>query len=216
MLSVGLDPSLTGFGWCVHDSSAVGKKRVVAKGHWATPAKQLFVTRYMDLREKVGDLIDQYPQVDVVGVESTTFGETWSEGAYGLFLYVNEAILSRRKNVVFFDPVTVKFLTKGDPKAREGKMFKSDMISAAQADTTDTKRWNHNEADAYLIGKFAARFWALLSGELGASDLSPAETHVFTRAYTFKKGKRAGETEKSGLVYRENDRFFRYSSLERT
>lgn len=216
MISLGLDPSLTGFGWCVHNASAVGKKRVVARGRWATPAKQLFITRYMALREHVKVLLDKYPEVEIVGVESPPFGELWSEGLYGLFLYVNEAIYTRRKDVVFFDPATVKLLAKGDPK-RTGKMFKSDMVAAAKADTDGaTVKWNHNEADAYIIGKSAARFWSFLSGAIQVGNLSPAEVHVFTRTHTFQRGKRAGETVKSGLVYREEDRFFRYSKFRET
>ena len=85
MLVLGLDPSLTGFGWCVHDADARGKSRVVAKGRFKTNASQLFVTRYVYLREAVNKVLQSH-NVDCVGVESPISGETWSEGAYGLFL----------------------------------------------------------------------------------------------------------------------------------
>lgn len=212
MQTLGLDPSLTGFGWCIHDSEAVGPKRVVARGRITTSPKDVFVSRYMYLRDQVAGLLDKYPNIRFLGVESTAFGETWSEGAYGLFLYVNEAIYTRRRNVMYVDPVTVKLLAKGDSKI-PGKMFKSDMINAALADTGGVGRWSHDEADAYIIARSAARFWLLFRGELPASSLTPAETHVFTRTHTFTKGKRAGQSTKDGLIYRENDRFYRFSEI---
>src|SRR5271170_1739624 len=104
MITLGLDPSLTGFGWCVHDSSKLGAERIVQSGVWSTSSKTMWVQRNADLRENVKKVIDRYLIVEAVGVESTDFGDYWSEGAYGLFLYVNEAIWSRRKDVVHFDP----------------------------------------------------------------------------------------------------------------
>lgn len=212
MLALGLDPSMTGFGWCIHDSDATGRDRAYARGKFSTPAKEIFISRYMYLRDQVGALLDKYPAVKVLGVESPPFGEQWSEGLYGLFLYVNEAVYTRRRDVVYFDPVTVKMLAKGDPK-RKGKMFKSDMVNAALADTGGIGRWNHNEADAYIIARSAAQFWRFVQGGIQAEDLTPAELHSFARTHTFVRGKRAGQTVKSGLVYREKDRFFRFSQL---
>ena len=106
---------MTGFGWCVHDSDAVGPRRVIARGCFVTTPKQIFIARYMYLRDQVHALLLKYPHVRVLGVESPPFGEQWSEGLYGLFLYVNEAVFRCRRDVVYFDPVTVKMLAKGDP-----------------------------------------------------------------------------------------------------
>jgi hypothetical protein len=212
--TLGLDPSLTGFGWCVHDSCKVGPERVVARGHHATNPRDVFVLRYAELRNLVFRLIREYPCIEAVGVESPPFGELWSEGLYGLFLYVNEALCASRKDVVFFDPATLKALTKLDPKVVKGKMGKGEMVAAARADTGITGKFNHNEADAYHIARFAARFWELYSGVLTEADLTPAELHTFTRTHTYSRGKHAGETVRRGTVYRENDRFFRYSLLE--
>ena len=213
MISLGLDPSMTGFGWCVHDSSAEGPARVIARGRFATSSKAIFVQRYIDLRESVKGVLDAHPEIEVVGVESPPFGEQWSEGLYGLFVYTNEAIYSRRKDVVYFDPGTVKMLVKGDHKARKGKMFKTDMVEAAKLDTQSTGKFNHNEADAYHIGRFAARFWLFLTGDLEESDLTPAEHQAFARVHTFQRGSKAGETVKLGAVFKEGQRFFRFSTI---
>lgn len=214
MITLGLDPSLTGFGWCVFDSSGTGERRVFAKGRWSTSPKTVWVERYVLLREALKELLDRYLLIEAVGVESPTFGEQWSPGAYALFAMLNEAVWSRRKDVIYFDPVTVKMLTKVNPKLRKGQMFKSDMIDAAKAET-GISRWNSDEADAYHIAKFAGRFWMLLSGEIKVSDLTPAEYQAFAKEHTFTKGKREGQTVQSGAMFKERRRFFRFSQLQK-
>jgi Holliday junction resolvasome RuvABC endonuclease subunit len=212
MITLGLDPSLTGFGWCVFDSSGVGQRRVFAKGRWSTSPKTVWVERYVQLREELKTLLDTYLLIEAVGVESPTFGEQWSPGAYALFAMLNEAIWSRRKDVVYFDPVTVKMLTKVDPKLRKGKMFKSDMIDVAKAET-GVPRWNADEADAYHVAKFTGRFWMLLRNELRVEDLTPSEYQAFAKVHTFTKGKREGQIVYSGAMFKERQRFFRFSQL---
>jgi Holliday junction resolvasome RuvABC endonuclease subunit len=209
MITLGLDPSLNGFGWCVHDSSKLGAERIVQSGVVSTSTKTMWVKRYVSLREEVAKIIDRYLVIEAVGVESPNYGDLWSEGAYGLFLMVNEAIWSRRKDVVFFDPSSLKMLAKGDPSVRKGKMHKSDMVDAAKAETG--VRLNHNAADAYHVARFAARFWMLFKGQLTEDDLLPSELHAFTRIHTFVRGKRAGQTVKHGAIFKENARFFRFS-----
>jgi Holliday junction resolvasome RuvABC endonuclease subunit len=232
MITLGLDPSLTNLGWCIHDSSAEGSARVVGRGLISTPASAIFVQRYMTHREGVGRILDEHPEIEAVGVEAPVFGEQWSPGAYALYIMVNEAIYTRRKDVVYFDPGTVKMLAKGDPKIR-GKMFKTDMVQAARADTGITGRFDHNEADAYHVARFAARFWVFLQqvektpredAKKGprleivraASDilqLSPAEAQAFAKIHTFSKGDRAGQTVWQGAAFKEGKRFFRFSEL---
>jgi hypothetical protein len=167
----------------------------------------------MELRESVKGLLVTYPQIVAVGVESPPFGEQFSEGLYGLFLYVNEALYTHRKDVVYFDPGTVKMLTKEDPSTRKGKMFKTDMVDAAKADTGIKGRFNHNEADAYHIARFAARFYLFVDGGLTEEDLTPAECRAFARTHTFVRGKRKGETVQLGAAFKEGQRFYRFSRL---
>lgn len=212
MITLGLDPSLTGFGWSVHNSSVYGPGRVVAKGVFETLSSRVFVWRYMFLREAVRALLARYPDVEAIGVESPPFGEQFSEGLYGLFLYVNEAVFTARKDVVFFDPQTVKRLAKGDPSIRKGSMDKGDMIDAAKVDT-GVKSWNHNEADAYIIARSAARFWEFVKGALQHDELTPSEADAFDREETPTRGPRAGRTFRHGLLHKENERYFRFSLL---
>lgn len=214
MITLGLDPSLTGFGWCIHRSDVPGLARVVAKGHLSTAAKDIFVTRYIALRGLLMQLLTDHPQIQAVGVESPPFGESYSEGLYGLFVYVCEAVYLHRKDVVFFDPQTVKRLVRMDGKIRRGTLDKRDMVEAARIDTGILKgRFNHNEADAYHVARFAARFWEFVNGELTEEDLVPSEKNAFYKVHTFKRGAKAGQTIITGLAFRENARFFRFSQI---
>jgi hypothetical protein len=212
MITLGIDPSLTGFGWCVHNSSVTGPARVIARGVINTPATEIFVARYIYLRTQLIHLISEYAEIQAVGVESPPFGENFSEGLYALFVYVNEALYLLRKDVVYFDPLTVKLLTKMDPNVIQGTMDKNSMIVAARAET-DIRNWNNNTADAYLIGRSTARFWRFESGEITLENLTPAEAHSFSRVHTFTRGAKAGQTKCDGLVFREGDRFFKFSHL---
>lgn len=213
MITLGIDPSLAGFGWCVHNGSVAGEGRVIAKGRLKTPASRIFYWRYMYLREAVRRLLYKYPEVEAVGVESPPFGEGYSEGLFGLFLYVNEAIMCHRKNVVYFDPLRLKLLAKMDPTVRQGTMDKGDMVDVARQDT-GLQRWNNDEADAYLIARSTARFWDLHAGVITPEELTPAEEQVFRSVHVFTKGKKAGTTDKIGVLYKEGDRFYQFSALK--
>jgi Holliday junction resolvasome RuvABC endonuclease subunit len=212
MITLGVDPSLTGLGWCVHDGSVSGERRVIAKGAFKTSPERIFYWRFMFLRDAVLKILDAYPAVQAVGVESPPFGESYSEGLFGLFLYVNEAVMLRRKDVVYFDPLRVKLLAKMDSEVRRGAMDKGDMVDAAKQDT-GVKRWNHNEADAYIIARSAARFWDLHAKVISPSDLTPAEERVFRSTHTFSRGPKAGKTQERGVMFKEGNRFYRFSQL---
>jgi uncharacterized protein YpbB len=53
----------------------------------------------------------------------------------------------------------------------------------------------------------------LLRGDLEVTDLTPSEYRAFAKVHTFTKGKRAGETVQQGAMFKENQRFFRFSQL---
>lgn len=212
MITLGIDPSLSGFGWCVHNSSVSGSERVKDKGRFKTPSSRVFYWRYMYLREAVRAVLQAHPEVQAVGVESPPIGETFSLGLFALFMYVNEAVMVERRDVVYFDPLRVKLLAKMDPSVRQGTMDKGDMVDIARQDT-GVKRWNNDEADAYVIARSAARFFDLHAGRISASDLTPAEERVFRSVHVFSRGKKAGKTEERGILFKEGERFYRFSAL---
>jgi len=140
------------------------------------------------------------------------FNDLWSEGMYRLFLYTCEALRVQGVDVVFFSPMQIKaharlFLDR--PKG--WKMMKGDMVEAAKVHTGGAGRWNHNEADAYWVACIACRFWQFLDGEITEADLTPVELKQFTLIHTYVRGKRAGQTIKRGILYREDERFFRWT-----
>ena len=209
MRILGLDPSLSGYGWAVHETTEQGAARCIARGRVKSSSDMVFVDRYTGVREILRQLIRTY-QPDAVGVESPFFGGSYSEGMYGLFLYTNEALRLEHRDAVYFSPLQVKAHARESLGRPEGwKMMKPDMVAAARKDADVKKALDHNEADAYLVARLAGRFWtAYLNPGL---DLTPVERNLFTREHTFTRGEKAGETEQTGLFFREADRFFLWS-----
>ena len=213
MRVLGLDPSLTNYGWALHDTTAEGRGRVVDRGRFRTKPKDFRdeVSRYVHLRECLRSKIAELDP-DVMGIEHPVLNEQYSEGMYGLFLFSLEAIRDQAKDLVLFAPPQVKRYAKdilGRPT--KWKMGKSDMVQAAQEDTGGGGRWDHNEADAYLVAGISGRFWECYVGDLAEEDLTPYELKAFTSIRTITKGKRAGQTEIKGILHREGDRFFLWS-----
>jgi len=205
---LGLDPSLTNYGWAVHDTQS---DTCMERGRFQTPASMLFVDRYVTLREKLRQLIQQV-KPDRVGLESSVFNEFWSEGMYGLFLYSCEALRLEYQDVVLFTPPQIKSHAREFLNRPSGwDMKKPDMVEAAKKRSGTTAKWNHNEADAYWAAVVASRFWLLYEGLLDEASLTDAEKHQFTRVKTYIRGKKAGITEHLGIVHREDDRFFLWS-----
>jgi Holliday junction resolvasome RuvABC endonuclease subunit len=211
VIIAGLDPSLRQFGWAVIDTRASMKKRCIARGRFKTLPVTLFIDRYIFLREELRSLLREFTP-DRVGIEYPIFNDLYSEGMYGLFLYSCEALRTERMDTVFFSPPQVKAHAReflGRPKG--WKMAKPDMVEAAKAHTGGKGRWNHNEADAYWVASSAARFWLYYDGLLEIDALTPVEKKEFLNLHTYVRGKKAGRTVRSGMLFREDDRFFLWS-----
>jgi hypothetical protein len=209
---LGLDPSLTNYGWALHDTSHPegDERRCVDRGRFQTSAKMLFVLRYTSMRESLRRILDE-TQPDKVGLESPVFNDLFSEGMYGLFLFTLEALWDSRIDVVLWSPLQVKAHARESLlRPSKWKMDKTDMVQAAKKDAGG-KVWNHNEADAYLVGRLGARFWQYLSGEIHGEDLTPVEAKYFAEVHEYTRGKKAGQVAKRGVIYREDDRFFQWS-----
>lgn len=207
MIVLGLDPSLTGFGWCLYDGTSV-----LDKGLFKTKKDMMFVERYAFLRGSV-DKIFLETHIDKVGIEHPVFQSTYSEGMYALFVFICESLWRNKRDTVFFSPLQVKAQARETlGYGKDWKMQKADMINAAKKKDADIKKWNHNEADAFWVASAAFRFWLLQDKQIQEDDLSEVEKHQYTKTHTFVRGKKAGKTEESGIVYRENERFFLWSN----
>lgn len=211
-LVLGLDPSLTQFGWAIHNPSATGSDRCVDRGRFKTKSKDLFLSRYKLQRQRVSELLNTHPHIKRVGIEFPIFNDLFSEGMYGLFLFVCEALYDSKVDVVFFSPNQLKAharsITDLPPK---WKMEKKEMVDAAKIDTGGSGRWNHNEADAYWCAIAASRFWRYYEGEIEESDLTEVEKHQFTHVHTYVRGRKQGQTFQKGLIFKEDSRFFLWS-----
>jgi hypothetical protein len=164
-------------------------------------------------RQRLVELVEEL-RPDAVGVEFPVFGNLWSEGMYGLFLFTCEALRQTRCDVVFWTPLQLKAHARELVNRPKGwKMDKKDMVEAVKVDA-GPGRWNHNEADAYHCARLSARFWEFYAGALPQADLSPVERKFFTEVKVFQRGKKAGKMVKRGTIYREDDRFFLWSNLE--
>ena len=212
MIVLGLDPSLTNYGWAVHDDShPIGStSRCSRRGRFQTPADMTFVDRYIAQRESLRALIREV-KPDFVGIEFPIMDAMFSEGMYGLFLYSCEALKTERCDVVFWSPLQVKAHARESLVRPKGwVMDKKDMVDASVKDAGGSK-WNHNEADAYLVARLSARFWRLNSSELLEGGLSTVEAKYFTEVKKFMRGKNAGKEVQRGVIYREDERFFLWS-----
>jgi len=218
---LGLDPSLTNFGWGIHDPNKPfgDPLRCIDRGRFQTSSKTLFIGRYVDIRTKLFDLL-QEKQIQKIGLEYPVFDNLYSEGMYGLFLYTCEALYDYGADVVFFSPGQIKahariLLKRPKILGHQWKMEKPDMVEAAKLDTGSKANWNHNEADAYLVARLASRFWQFHGGFITEADLSPLELKQFTEVKQYVRGKKAGSTVKRGILYRENERFFQWSDVKK-
>lgn len=213
MKVLGLDPSLTNFGWAVLDTEipSMTKGRCVEKGLFQTSSKMEFIERYVEQRQRLLSLVETH-KPDYVGIEFPVFNNLWSEGMYGLFLFCCEALKQSKSDVVFWSPLQVKSHARELIDRPKGwKMDKSDMVEAAKLDA-GIGRINHNEADAYHVARLSSRFWQLYSEEIKEGELSALERKYFLKVHTYQRGKKAGKTVKKGVMHREEDRFFIWSN----
>lgn len=209
MRALGLDPSLTSFGWCVYDSSApTGPRKLVASGHEGTLNDLVPVARFMHARSMVDSLLRRF-KVDVVGIESPAFdGGPFSTSHFSLMMFAMEPIFERRKDLVLFDPTTLKYVSTGNSSAS-----KAEMQRAVQLDRMSTDLVQADESDAYHVAMRAARFRMLWTGELSPESLTELEQKVFLQRVR-KPSKRSGKPVKRvAHVFRQNSRFYEFSRV---
>lgn len=205
MRALGLDPSLTSYGWCVYDTDAGTRpERLVRSGHEGTVNTSVPTARFVHFRALVKDLLRRF-RVDVVGVESPAFDAgPFQTVHFGLMHFSLEAAFDARKDCVLFDPATVKLVSTGDSGASKAEMQK-----AVQIDRMTTSLVQSDESDAYLIARAAARFTMLRRGLLSPEELDAHEERVFLS----RSKKAKGKVKKTAHLFRENSRFFQFSRV---
>ena len=214
MKALGIDPSLRAYGWAIHDSNAIGLNRKIASGHEGTLKTTVQVARFMHFQSLVQNLIEKY-KPDVVGIESPAYGgdAQFVNTHFGLMLFSLIPTFEARINCVLFDPSTLKLLAKEDPLAKRGTMGKLDMQRKVQLDTLDPMVIDNNEADAYLVGKYASRLMELVYGLIDISQLTISEKRVFILRTKKVKTLTGTKIKRIGHIFKENNRFFEFSRI---
>ncbi len=215
MIALGVDQSMTNFGWSIVNTQATARRRIVARGTFHTESDDFFLDRYDYLERSLRELLAKRPKVQYVGFESPIFGASYSEGAYALYVIAMRVLRDARRDVVLIEQGQLKALARGHMGGMA--MDKRDIVAwvkrlVARPNEIHVKlRINEHEADATVAAWHGARFFELMAEKLGISDLSDAERHVFLREHTFTKGPRKGMTIRKGVAYREDDRYFLFS-----
>ncbi len=211
MISLGIDPSLTGFGWAIHDNSATGLARIIDSGHMGTPTDMVPVMRFVVFRDLV-DRVMKMHNPDCVGMESPAYTGAFQVVHHGLMLYAMEAVFYNRRDLVLFDPSTLKSLLRGMTGCT-GAINKADVQRWVSLDTMDASVINHNQADAYALGFNAARFFSLLGGHLAPESLNEYEAKIFLERTKTVKTLKGPIQKNMAHAFRENQRYFRFSQI---
>ncbi len=213
MLALGLDPSLRSYGCAVveyHPSKSISKR--IFSSHSGTLSNVVLPVRFLHVQSMVSDLLHRYPDVEVVGIESPAFDAgPFAFLHYGLILFSMVSIFEARKDLVLFDPATVKSLIY--PGKKTAEVNKLDMQRFVQQDTMELKQINNDEADAYCIARSACRMKMLKLGILSPEDLNPGELKKFVTNTKKTKGKLGRHVKKSAQIFRENKLFYDFSKV---
>ena len=205
MRVLGLDPSLTDFGWALVDLEASGKDFLVDKGRIKTKSKDFYVTRYVKHREGVEQILDKYDP-GYVGIEKPPHNASWSAGLYPIFISTSEVCWRNRMPFATFLPTQVKAFAR-DILDEKGRMTKHHMVDAA-IKLMDNK-WrdylNDNIADAMIIAFGAGRLKLLIDGTIEEEDLTDKEKDRFTKTI---KRRKTGNIDKVGMFYKEGDAYY--------
>lgn len=212
MIALGLDPSLRAFGWCVY-TFVDDQHVIVDSGHEASFKSDVPVARYTQFRALVESLLTKY-EPECVGIESPAYDAgPFQSIHFALMMYCLEAAFEARKDVVLFDPATVKFLAKRKPgKAIFGK---TEMISHVKTDIPTLNSIDNNEADAYIVAKYSSHFFRIIQESLDLQDLEENEYKVFLgRIKRHKKGDSVTHKRVAHL-FKENQRYYAFSKVPR-
>lgn len=210
-LFLGVDPSLTSTGWAVFNASKCSCEE------WATiktTPQENVLFRFLRIKHFLSRTIEKY-SIKKAGCEAPVFGGYETGTAYALYISLLEVFYANKIDVLFLAPKQIQKIVKDEGFSTAGKVFKSDSVESAKSFLKDVlpDRATGDKADAFHAARISARFWALFNEKLTVEDLTASEREMFTKKHTFTKGKNKGVTEKKGLIYRENDLFFRFSQL---
>lgn len=209
MRVLGVDPSLTNFGYVVLEDY-----KVLDKGKFqTTPEDGMNVQRYVLQANRLAELARKY-SIKYLVSESPIFDMWSTEILYGLQSFLHCAYWALGLRVLTLTPTQVKSYACPHVK---GTVLKHDMVKAARIDLgmRENERLANDVADAYWIAKIGYRWWSFYEKLLPETELTEKEKKMFLATHTYTRGKKAGQTERTGFIYRENELFYLYDKLEK-
>ena len=212
---IGLDPSLTHFGWVIMDENKSGKDIMSDFGTFVTNTDDgLRVQRLIMQRERIKNLL-QERNIRFISMEAPYWGDFSTEILFALNQFIHEVFLNLQCFVMYTQPTALKKYAL--PKMKSDEVTKHHMVHQAKTELDrHGKRLSEHVADAYFAAKLGLRFyqWYTLKS-IKDENLSEWELNYFCDKHTFTRGEKKGLTEYNGLIYRENDQFFDYRKQTR-
>jgi Holliday junction resolvasome RuvABC endonuclease subunit len=139
MITLGLDPSLTSYGWVVYDSTKRGVDKVIDRGRWKTDTSEFEIVRYLAIRENLRACVRRYG-IRRAGMETPPVGSvSWNqERLYALFIYNMEVMFTEKVDVVLFAPTQLTLLAKQVGAGVEKRSWdKAEMVWTARSHLLD-------------------------------------------------------------------------------
>jgi hypothetical protein len=149
----------------------------------------------------------------IIGIESPAYDAgPFTPIHHSLMMFCLETIFENRKDCVLFDPATLKSLARKSSGNR-GMMTKLNMQRFVQLDTNDADVIDNNEADAYCISYFAARFHGVLAEKIKPEDLTESEFRIFLGKIKKVNTVKGKKIKRVAYAFRENSRYFNFSKI---
>lgn len=209
------DPSLTHFGWVLLDETKDGKDVLINSGTFITkPTDGLLVQRIIMQRERIKKFIEDN-NISFIAMESPYWGDFNTEILFALNQFIHEIFLNLGIFVLYIPPSSLKKFAY--PEKNPNDITKHHMIHRAKTELDKHgHRFSEHVSDAYFSGKFGIIFyrWYVLK-QIRDEDLPEYLLELFAGKHTFIRGSKKGITEYTGIIYKENDRFFDYSKQNR-
>jgi Holliday junction resolvasome RuvABC endonuclease subunit len=211
----GFDPSLTHIGWIIFDQEKTGAKAVLEAGTFQTSPKDGHLIQRLLMQQERIRLLLTSRKVSFVSMEAPIWKDWNSEILFALNQFIHQVLLDLKIFMVHLQPSTLKKYAY--PELDPNDVTKSHMTHQAKKELNRmNKRFSEHVADAYFAGKIGLKFyqWYFLH-MYSDDDLTEQERNLFCGKHTFVKGEKKGLTEYTGIIYRENERFFNYKNQTR-
>ena len=211
----GFDPSITHIGWIIFDETKTGPRAVLEAGTFQTSPKDGHLIQRILMQQERIKLLLTSRNVNFISMEAPIWKDYNSEMLFALNQYIHQVLLDMKLFMIHLQPSTLKKYAYPDMDPDE--VTKSHMTHQAKKELHRMgKRFSEHVADAYFAGKIGLKFyqWYFLH-MFSDDDLTEHERNLFCGKHTFTRGAKKGLTEYTGIIYRENERFFDYRNQHR-